>query len=198
MAQQYLDKTGLEYFWGKVKEYVEQNGIFYGTCATAAATAAKVATVNGVTELKTGLTIAVKFTYANGKANPTLNVNSLGAVPISRYGTTVPSTSAASSWNAGSVVTLTYDGSYWQMHDWNNTTYSAMSEAEAKAGTATSAKTITAQRLKQAVEEHAPVTSVNGSTGAVVVTVPAKTSELQNDSGYITLNDLPIYNGGVS
>lgn len=27
--------------------------------------------------------------------------------------------------------------------------------------------------------------------------VPTKTSELQNDSGFITLADLPIYNGGV-
>lgn len=32
----------------------------------------------------------------------------------------------------------------------------------------------------------APVTSVNGQTGAVTVAVPTKTSQLQNDSGYIT------------
>lgn len=32
----------------------------------------------------------------------------------------------------------------------------------------------------------APVQSVNGQTGAVTVTVPTKTSDLQNDSGYIT------------
>lgn len=31
-----------------------------------------------------------------------------------------------------------------------------------------------------------PVTSVNGSTGAVTVSVPTKTSDLNNDSGYIT------------
>jgi hypothetical protein len=28
--------------------------------------------------------------------------------------------------------------------------------------------------------------------------IPSKTSDLTNDSGYITLADLPIYNGGVS
>lgn len=54
-----------------------------------------------------------------------------------------------------------------------------------------------------------PVQSVNGKTGAVVLdaadvgalpsdtVIPSKTSELQNDSGYLTLATLPIYNGGV-
>lgn len=35
-------------------------------------------------------------------------------------------------------------------------------------------------------------------TNAPSVTVPTKTSDLTNDSGFITLADLPIYNGGVS
>lgn len=197
MAKEYLDKIGLTYFWNKIKAYILQNGIFYGTCSTAAGTAAKVATVSGVTELKTGMTIAVKFTYSNTKASPTLNVNSLGAIPIMRYGSTAPSTSAASSWNAGAVITFTYDGTNWQMHDWNNTTYSALSEADMKTGTATTSRLITAARLKEAVEYHAPVTSVNGNTGDVTVTVPTKVSDLTNDSGFITLADLPTYDGGV-
>ena len=29
-------------------------------------------------------------------------------------------------------------------------------------------------------------------------TIPTKTSDLNNDSGFITLSDLPIYDGGVS
>ena len=36
-----------------------------------------------------------------------------------------------------------------------------------------------------------PVTSVNGQTGAVTITVPTKTSELTNDSGFITSADIP-------
>lgn len=92
----------------------------YGTCATAAATAAKVVTCADFTTLLTGVTIHVKFTYANGVANPTLNVNGTGAKNIYRYGTTAPSTSAASSWQAGAVVTFTYDGTYWIMNDWLN------------------------------------------------------------------------------
>ena len=126
----------------------------YGTCTTAAKTAAKTTTISGVTELTTGLTIYVRFTNANGVANPTLKVNSLDAKGIVRYGTTVPSTSAASSWNAGSVVSMTYDGTYWVLNDWNNTTYSALSQADATAGTATTARTITAKVLHDTIANY--------------------------------------------
>lgn len=102
----------------------------YGTCATEATTAAKVATIQDsqAFTLLTGVTVHIKFTYTNTVANPTLNVNSTGAKAIMRYGTTRPSTSTVTSWFAGSVISFTYDGTYWQMNDWNqdaNTTYSA-------------------------------------------------------------------------
>lgn len=35
-----------------------------------------------------------------------------------------------------------------------------------------------------------PVTSVNGQTGAVTIAVPTKTSQLQNDSGFLTENNI--------
>ena len=110
----------------------------YGTCGTAANTAAKVVTMANFDELITGVTIHVKFTYSNTVANPTLNVNSTGAKSIYRYGTTAPSTSAETSWNAGAVVSFTYDGSYWQMNDWvnDNTKYTAASATPAMDGTA--------------------------------------------------------------
>jgi len=55
------------------------SNIFYGTCDTAAGTAAKV--VNNVTgfHLNTGVMMAVKFSNNNTVANPTLNVNGTGA-----------------------------------------------------------------------------------------------------------------------
>lgn len=168
----------------------------YGYCTTAAATVAKVVTVSpAVTELTTGLTIAVKFQYANTGSNPTLNVNSLGAKAIKRYGTTAAGTSAASNWNANSVVMLTYDGTYWMLVDWNNTTYSGMSDAEYQAGTSTTNRLITPARLKAAIELHAPVQSVNGATGDVAVNVPTKTSDLTNDSGFITSAPVTSVNG---
>lgn len=81
----------------------------YGNCATAAATVAKVVTVSGFDELLAGVTVHVRFAYTNTAANPTLNVSSTGAKPIFRYGTTTPGTSAATSWQAGTVVSLTYN-----------------------------------------------------------------------------------------
>ena len=38
---------------------------------------------------------------------------------------------------------------------------------------------------------NVPVTSVNGQTGEVTIDVPTKTSQLTNDSGFITANDIP-------
>ena len=98
--------------------------LHYGTCTTAAATAAKVATVDSGFSLKTGMGVLIKMSNANTVATPTLNVNNSGAKTIRRYGSTSPSTSAASSWNAGSIIMLVYDGSVWQMVGWLNTTYS--------------------------------------------------------------------------
>ena len=71
----------------------------YGTCATEAATVAKVATIQDsqAFTLVTGVTIHIKFTYSNTAADPTLNVNSTGAKAIKAYGTTKVGTSVATS-----------------------------------------------------------------------------------------------------
>lgn len=106
-----------------VQDNLNATRAWYAECPTAAGTAAKVATITPATTdfaLSEGVTVAVKFTYANAVASPTLNVNGTGVKDIKRYGTTAPSTSAASSWNAGNVVTLVYDGTYWQMANWLN------------------------------------------------------------------------------
>lgn len=110
----------------------------YGECSTAAATAAKTVTINNFPGLITGVTIKVKFTNSNTVASPTLNVNGTGAKAIMRYGTTAVSTSAATSWRAGAVVSLTYDGTNWVENTGidDNTTYS--SQTAASGGTATS------------------------------------------------------------
>lgn len=135
--------------------------LYYGECSTAGGTAAKEVTVTpSISSLQTGTIVNVKFTNANSIANPTLNVNGTGAIAIKRYGTTAPSTSAGTSWNAGSVVSLLYDGTNWQMIGWLNTTYSSMSDAEYQAGTSTSSRLITPARLKSAILYHATPTSI--------------------------------------
>lgn len=200
MAQQYLDKTGLAYFWSKIKAMFQKK-LPYCTCTTAAATAAKTTTlVSGSfaeDDLVAGAQVYVKFTYANGVANPTLSVNGTTAKSIKRYGTTAPSTSAATSWNAGAVVQFIYDGTYWVIDGWLNTTYSEISAANATNATGSGTGLASGRRLKAAVEAFAPVTSVNGETGDVTVTVPTKTSDLTNDSGFITDAGVTSFNGST-
>lgn len=117
----------------------------YGVCEIAAGTAAKTVEMTGF-KLVNGATIHVRFTNSNTVANPTLNVNSTGAKKIFRYGITTPSTSAASSWNAGAVISFTYDSSLdssngaWIMNDWvnnnDNTDRSGIAYCSTAAGTA--------------------------------------------------------------
>lgn len=197
----FLDKTGLSYFWEKIKStFLRGNtgGVFYGTCSTAAGTAAKVVVCEDFTsaDLLAGTVIAVKFTATNSGAvgSLTLNVNGTGAKNIKYINNgTLGNLTSAGYIKANTTYYFYYDGTYWVALFNYNTTYSAMSEAEALAGTATTARTITAARLKQAIEEHAPVSSVNGQTGAVTVTVPTKTSDLTNDSTFVTEAQLSIF-----
>lgn len=138
--------------------------LHYGVCSTASGTSAKTVTVSPpISTLEVGTLVNVKFDNANTVANPTLNVNETGNIAIKRYGTTAPSTSTATSWNAGSVISLIYDGTYWQMVGWLNTSYSSMSDAEYQAGTSTTARLITPARLKSAILYHATPTN----TGAM-------------------------------
>lgn len=161
----------------------------YGTCGTAQGTSAKVATIQDDQEftLVPGVTVHIKMTNSNTIANPTLNVNSTGAKSIKKYGTTAPSTSSNSSWNAGAVVSFTYDGTYWMMNDWLNTTYSSMTDAEITAGTGTTARLITPARLKQAIQTWDTDVSVTQitSTGTNIadITVDGTTTHLYAPSG---------------
>jgi hypothetical protein len=89
-----------------------KNISWYGTSSTAASTIAKTATTSdGKFSLATGAKVSIKFTYNNTASAPTLNVDSTGAKSIKAYGTTTPT----SWWNAGDVVTFTYDGTNWIM-----------------------------------------------------------------------------------
>ena len=89
----------------------------YGTCVTDASTAAKVVVCTNFDKLITGVTIHVKFTYANTVSSPTLNVNDTGAKNIYKFGTTAPGVTSMTSWVAGSVLSFTYDGTAWIMND---------------------------------------------------------------------------------
>lgn len=96
----------------------------YGTCSTAADTAAKTVAVTGF-NLVTGARVTVKFTVTNTAASPTLNVNGTGAKAIKYRGSTISTGYLA----ANRVYEFVYDGTdYLFMGDINidtNTTYKA-------------------------------------------------------------------------
>ena len=90
----------------------------YGTCSTAAGTTIKNVVCANFDKLITGVTIHVKFD--NGLAGTSAKIKFNGesdtnAKNLYRNGTTSPSTYA--SWDSGSVVSMTYDGSSWIMND---------------------------------------------------------------------------------
>ena len=87
-------------------------GVFappYATCSTAAATKAKVASVqnSGNFALDTGAKVIVKFSYTNTASAPTLNVNSTGAKAIYYAG------EAFRDLIADHLYELVYDGRQW-------------------------------------------------------------------------------------
>lgn len=112
------------------------SGIFYGTCDTAAATAAKSITVpDGQNfELNVGAMIMVKFSVANTASNVTLNVNTTGAHSI--YYDTAVYTGNDTSVTGGinNIVMYVYDGTNWVWAGHSkdsDTTYSVASTSAA-------------------------------------------------------------------
>lgn len=81
----------------------------YGTCATTANTANKIVELTDFDQLINGVTVYVKFTYTNTADNPTLNINSTGSKYIYKYSTN--QLSGPICWEAGSVISFTYDSS---------------------------------------------------------------------------------------
>lgn len=122
-----LDEVGLERLWqhivakiddsaGLSTEIIDKMGytnIAYGTCSTAAATAAKEVVIVGNTNwgLTAGSIICVKFSVTNTAQNPTLNVNGTGAKNIYHNGTAI----TAGVIKAGDIATFVYDGTQYQL-----------------------------------------------------------------------------------
>lgn len=98
----------------------------YGTCSTAAATAAKTVALTGFS-LVTGARIAVKFTVTNTASNPTLNVNGTGAKAVQYRGSAI----SAGYLGANRTYEFVYDGTYWALVGDidTNTTYATASSS---------------------------------------------------------------------
>lgn len=141
-------------FWKKAA----QDGVIgYGTCSTAAATAAKVVACTGFS-LTTGARISVRFTVTNTAASPTLNVNSTGAKAIRYRNAAITAGYLA----ANRTYDFVYDGTYYQLVGDvdTNTTYAAATVAPKAAGTAA-----VGTSAKYAREDHVHPERTTVSTG---------------------------------
>ena len=100
---------------GMSTPHVLASSAFY-TCTTEAATAAKTIADVDFT-LVAGMTITVKFANTNTAQNPTLAINGGSAIPINLTASEAAGITASTSWAAGAVISMTYDGTSWIMND---------------------------------------------------------------------------------
>ena len=124
---------------------------YYGTCSTSASTKAKVVVCPEFAELKTGVSIRVKFTSGQSYSGmATLNVNSTGAINVKSIGTT---DSLRYCWNAGEIVSFTYDGANWLMEDAGTatTTYYGYTKLVDSATSTLTSSALTPSSLNQLV-----------------------------------------------
>ena len=100
----------------------------YGTCSTAAATAAKVVSVPNFV-LATGAEVTVQFTVTNTATSPTLNVNNTGAKAIVYRKAAISAGYLA----ANRVYKFVYDGTNYELIGDidTNTTYSVATSSKA-------------------------------------------------------------------
>lgn len=160
----------------------------YGTCATAAATAAKVVTCANFPALYAGATAWVKFTYANTAANPTLNVNGTGAKAIYAYGSALTSSSAYN-WVAGATVQFVYNGTQWELAD-----SAGLNKVNTAQTTADTAKTNAA--TAQTTADAAKTAAATAQTTANTANTTLANWCYNNDKTYI--NGAKIYTGTVT
>lgn len=143
---------------------------FWGTCATAAATAEKAVTLGSTAgwELVAGTIVGVKFTNTNTAGTAKLNVNSSGAKQIWYNGAAYTGTEARITGWAGHVIYYMYDGTYWcflnndQNYVNTNTTYSAGT------GLSLSSTTFSLATSGASAGSYGPSANVDGTNGTTM------------------------------
>lgn len=119
----------------KSHQTIKQDGVTgatvnrFGTCSTAADTAAKTVSITtGTFALEAGARVSVKFTNANTAGTPTLNVNSKGAKNIFHKGSQI--TTGTNKALLAGVCDFIYDGTQWHLvGNYYDTTYSSKTAA---------------------------------------------------------------------
>lgn len=83
----YLDKTGLQYLWGKIKAHVpdlskKTVSIPFGQVDESSTSTAYTATIDGITELRNGVCMYLRNGDVTSASGYTININNLGAKPV--------------------------------------------------------------------------------------------------------------------
>lgn len=171
-------------FSNVIKGTVEhaQNGIYFGSCATAAATAAKVITLDDPVgfELKRGVMIAVKFTNTNTANNVTFNVQGTGAKSVSyAKNTAYAGTTSAIVGNSGYSIYYVYDGTYWcfvnnQNNYANNSDTYTSAYSSTAAGTAAKSASCSGYTATANTYVHIVFTQSNSAASALTLNINGK------------------------
>lgn len=175
----------------------------YGTCGTAAATAAKAVTLANYA-LTVGGVVAVKFTYAV-PASATLNVNSKGAKPIFYKGAAI----TANVIQAGDIATFIYDGTNYHLLAVDRVMAGAVTGLSISGKTITvtkgdgSTSTLTTQDTTYGIATSSTAGLVKSASGTNQIAVNATTgimsfSACSTDTFVQGTNTLILNGGGAS
>ena len=173
--------------------------IYTASCSTAAATAAKVATLDDSTgfSLTAGVMVAVRFTYGNSATTPTLRVDGSTtgtaktiAIPSSVTDFTTGNGTTYNTWGARETILFTYTGTYWVHLPSGYLGYLAYNLANGKQaainvnGLLKGNGSGGVSAAVAGTDYQAPL--VAGTDYAEPSDIPTKTSDLTNDSGFLT------------
>lgn len=190
----------------------ENGKMLYGECHTGASVAAKIVTCPEADELYAGLTILIEFSNYNTVANPTLNVNNLGAKQVFINGTVASSTNCFL-WSPGAKIQFTYNGTYWVPVGHPCTYYGT---SETRATTATKDVTVSNivickgttlnVQFVYANEAESPLLSVGGVTARAIYTQGTRyayweagtTVAFTFDGQYWRVSSEPVYASEVT
>lgn len=181
-----------------------RRNVYYGTCTTAANTYKKVATVepfplDGNGKPLVGTVVAIKYSNSNSYKTEgqtyQLNVNNTGDYPMYYNNAVLATSTSANTLVAGYKnrhIFYMFDGSHWvwltASYD-SNTTYSGMTQAEVDAGTSTTNRLISPQRLRDNFYTEDEVDDLLADK-ADATDLPTKVSDLTNDSNFVQSTSL--------
>ena len=182
--------------------------VWYGSSATAAGTRVKGITVNGFTasDLTAGAVFVIEFKYGNTVSNVEFSINQ-GTAGGNVYAQT-DSASPAYKWTGEETVTFIYDGAAFIMCDGGvaSTTYYGATKLSSSYSSTSESLAATPSAVKaaydHATDANTAVTNLSNSLATVATsgsyadlsnkpTIPTATSQLTNDSGFITSSAVP-------